>query len=168
MNLSEGMRRLALLLGVVGAISAGFVGYMQLQTDLSQRAQHKRFEQLANSDVVQQERKLRFHTDPATGVTLDWGEAFDAQGNRISDPPHEFASVPSEVDKGGISAINWTKDIRVASIETQDGQTLYPTQAPRAWEYLLIALLPMLGFFIPWGAVRAVGWVGAGFIKGPK
>lgn len=168
MNLKEGKRRLALLLGVVGAIFGGFASYAELQSVLGQRARHVRFEQLANSDVVQQERKLRFHTDRATGVTLDWGEAFDAQGNRISDPPLEFASVPSEVDKGGISAINWTKDIHVASIELQDGQMLYPTPAPGVWSYLLIAILPVLGFFIPWGTVRAIGWVGAGFVAGSK
>jgi hypothetical protein len=56
----------------------------------------------------------------------------------------------------------------ITSIETQDGQTLYPTPAPSAWLYLLIALFPILGFFIPWGAVRAIGWVGGGFVAGPK
>jgi hypothetical protein len=72
------------------------------------------------------------------------------------------------VDKSGIKAINWSQDFAVESIETQDGQTLYPTPAPAAWLYLLIALLPVLGFVIPWGAVRAIGWVGAGFVASPK
>jgi hypothetical protein len=57
MNLREGTRRLALLLGAVGAIIGGFASYMQLQTVLDQRARHNRFEQLATSDVVQQVRK---------------------------------------------------------------------------------------------------------------
>jgi hypothetical protein len=57
MNLREGTRRLALLLGAIGAILGGFVSYFELQTVLSQRAQHNKFDQLANSDVVQQERK---------------------------------------------------------------------------------------------------------------
>ena len=36
--------------------------------------------------------------------------------------------------------------------------------APAGWEYLLGTLFPILGFFIPWGAIRAIGWVVAGFI----
>jgi hypothetical protein len=72
------------------------------------------------------------------------------------------------VNKGGIKAIHWTKTLGVESIETDDGQTLYPTPAPPAWLYLLIALFPILGFFLPWGAVRVIGWVGAGFVASPK
>ena len=34
-----------------------------------------------------------------------------------------------------------------------------------AWEYFCVPLCPILGFLIPWGAVRAIGWVGAGFTK---
>ena len=39
------------------------------------------------------------------------------------------------------------------------------TTPSSAWEYLCIPLCPILGFLIPWGAVRAIGWVGAGFVK---
>src|ERR1039458_6439074 len=60
MNLREGTRRLALLLGVLGAIAGGFASYLELQSVLSQRARHNRFEQLANSPVVQQARKSCF------------------------------------------------------------------------------------------------------------
>lgn len=51
----------------------------------------------------------------------------------------------------------------VDSIETEDGNLLLPTPAPSAWEYLLVALFPLLGFFVPWGTVRAIEWVAAGF-----
>jgi hypothetical protein len=60
MNLREGTRRLALLLGVLGAIAGGFASYLELQSVLSQRARHNSFEQLANSPVVQQARKFCF------------------------------------------------------------------------------------------------------------
>jgi hypothetical protein len=72
------------------------------------------------------------------------------------------------VDKDGIKTIHWTKDNEIESIEAEDGQTLYPTPAPSAWLYLLIALFPVLGFLIPWGVVRSVGWVGAGFVQPAK
>ena len=71
-NLKEGTRRLALLLGVAGALLGGFASYDYLQTSLDQRARHNRFEQLAASDVVNQERK-----------TLHSVTEYDAQGNPI-------------------------------------------------------------------------------------
>jgi hypothetical protein len=74
--------------------------------------------------------------------------------------------LPSEVNAGGIKTINWAKGwaYTVESIETEDGQTLYPTPAPSRWLYLLAAICPVLGFALPWGLIRAVGWVGAGFL----
>jgi hypothetical protein len=283
MNLKEGTRRLALLLGVVGAILGGFASYLELQSVTDQRARHNRFEQLANSDVVQLERKLlppkgelskqdiqdllkirskltsgdpriekidslidlgRFQyvelpdgnygqfpadakdSEIVAAIATDFPQAkpwliHQSVDKRIADP---FASIAeqltiqqfgalvkkkypayanrsdeevgramlakypqyadmvvsgptsaptptseasfqteTEVNKEGIKTIHWTKDYGAESIETEDGQTLYPTPAPSAWLYLLIALFPILGFFIPWGAARAIGWVGAGF-----
>jgi hypothetical protein len=75
---------------------------------------------------------------------------------------------PSKVNKGGIKDIYWTPQKTISSIETEDGQMLYPTQPPSAWLYFLAALLPILGFFVPWGMVRAFGWVGAGFSQPSK
>ena len=37
---------------------------------------------------------------------------------------------------------------------------------PSGWNYLWIPLFPLLGFIVPWGAVRAIGWVVDGFVKG--
>jgi hypothetical protein len=148
MNLREGTRRLALLLGAAGAIIGGVFAYAQLQSTMRQRADHKQFEQLANSDAVQQDRKDFLagwvSIDSKTGERIQWDQ---------------------QVDKGGIKTIHWTKDNEIESIETEDGQTLYPTPAPGVWSYFLIAILPMLGFFIPWGVVRAIGWTLAGFIQ---
>ena len=288
MNLREGTRRLALLLGVAGAIAGGFASYILLQPALDQRARHNKFEQLANLGDVQKERKCRllgydsgcFRMKLPPGAALveqpndwqdvptappakvakreaapkkdDWSQYevapasaapakvyLDDNGNpvpskfsseavtplakairpqidpktgervvaapteptppnapkpkyTIEDPPDPFAAIAeqpspsdvpskfssevvvtplaSEVNTGDVKTINWSpgKDYRVESIETQDGQTLYPTPAPSAWTYLLLALFPILGFFIPWGTIRAIGWVGAGFIQSSK
>ena len=137
-----------MLLGAAGAIIGGVFAYAQLQSTMRQRADHKQFEQLANSDAVQQDRKDFLagwvSIDSKTGERIQWDQ---------------------QVDKGGIKTIHWTKDNEIESIETEDGQTLYPTPAPGVWSYFLIAILPMLGFFIPWGVVRAIGWTLAGFIQ---
>jgi hypothetical protein len=117
---------------------------------MDQRARHNRFEKLAASDVVQQEREKLNPSLP------DW-QRFDYESSTFSEPK-----------RGGIDTIAWGKNFGVRYFETQDGQTLYPTPAPSAWLYLLVALFPFLGFFIPWGAVRAIGWVLAGFIQVPR
>ena len=223
MNLKEGTRRLALLLGVAGAILGGFVSYMELQTLLNQRARHSQFERLANSDVVKQEQNswpltLRYKPDRAIETFRRLSEneqqgVFDRltseeQGDLIAklkceplpsgypstattvenllkipnhpgyhldvkDDPYACSADTgdppiSTMNEGGIKAIHWTKTLGSESIETEDGQTIYPTPAPSARLYLLIALFPVLGLFIPWGAIRAIGWVGAGFVASPN
>jgi hypothetical protein len=151
-NLREGTRRLVLLLGAAGAILGGFVSYMELQPLARQSAKHNRFEQLANSQIVLQERENAKRDFP-----------------RITNPPiTDSKGWQITVNSGGVGTIFWGSDYQVASIQTLDGQRLYPTPAPSAWTYLLVALFPILGFLIPWGAVRAIGWVGAGFAQSSK
>jgi hypothetical protein len=58
-NLREGTRRLALLLGGLGAIVGAIGSYSYLQPVMHQRELHRAFEQLATSDIVKQERKKR-------------------------------------------------------------------------------------------------------------
>ena len=147
MNLKEGTRRTALLLGVVGALLGGFVSYLELDSVMGQLKRHNRFEQLVNSDVVKLERKKIADwksIDPKSGERIQWGD---------------------QVDKGGIKTIQWSTDNEVESILTDDGQYLFPSPAPSAWEYLAIPGFLLLGFFLPWGVVRAIGWVVAGFMK---
>lgn len=179
MNLREGIRRLALLLGVVGAILGGIASYSELQSVLKQRARHVRFEQLANSDIVQHERKAYKESDPyaAKGGGLIFKAPDDSR--RWVPKSQEAAALQSggvliddgrtySVETEGIKVIHWTKDYGIESIETGDGQTLYPTPAPTWWTYFLLAFFPLIGFFIPWGAVRGIGWVGAGFAESSK
>ena len=214
MNLREGTRRLALLLGLVGVIFGGFGSYLQLQSTMRQKADHLRFEQLANSPVVQQERNQQqvsdwqTVSDPGAWQDVSTAQAapapalrpagkeetasnakvyLDDNGNPIPkfnpNAPYSLTDnaptkselnvvtpLPSEVNKGGIKIIRWAQGTGygVSSIETEDGETLYPTPAPGAWSYAGIAILPFLGFFIPWGAVRMIGWVVTGFVTGPK
>lgn len=160
MNVKEGTRRLALLLGVAGAIRGGFRSYSELQTILEQRASHAKFAQLAASPVVQQARR-----------SLEIACADGHTDNQCGDEKY----VPmSEVNSGGIKTIYWNKNgsfgkikYQVGEIDTEDSQHLFPTSEPSDWNDPLIALFPILGFFIP-GAVRAIGWVGGGFVTSPK
>jgi hypothetical protein len=207
MNLREGTRRLALLLGAIGAILGGFASYSELRTVLNQRARYNKFEQLAASDVVRQEHNCIMGILSESGCTEHLhGDKWDKyivspsypNAKRISLPNGEIRDYPSSMNDeqisnilnkefptdskgvlpqptGGIKAINWSQnygvwrhDYRVESIETEDGLTLYPTPSPAAWTYLLIALFPILGFFLPWGTIRVIVWVGAGFVQPSK
>jgi len=171
-NLKEGTRRLALLLGVSGALVGGFASYTELQTVQSQRSQHNKFEQLANSDVVHEARKNIRASE--SGLTQDpIPDKFDFSVVRVcpSDSINSSGCY-TDVKKKDIKRIHWTKNLGVESIEIESAypweSMVYPTPAPVGWEYLLIAIFPILGFLIPWGAIRAIGWVGAGFVANSK
>jgi hypothetical protein len=83
---------------------------------------------------------------------------------------NEAMPFASELNTGDVKTINWIKGMSytIESIETVDGQSLYPKPPPSRWLYLFAAILPLLGFALPWGLVRAVGWVGAGFFASSK
>jgi hypothetical protein len=232
MTFKRGMRRLALFVGVLGAIVGGTASYFDLQSLFEQSARHKAFEQFANSAVVQAERKRLQTPDPyATygGKEIKQGEAslsydaqgnpippyggkemgrqgtleWDAQGNPIQStssgngkdkgsaagtvkspkptedlfvrnspvPPPPPGFIPldhSDVNKGGIKSIFWANNYEVKSLDTEDGQSLFPETAPSFWRYLLAVTFPFLGFFAPWGMISALIWVGAGFVEAPK
>lgn len=244
MNLREGTRRLALFLGAAGAIVGGFASYLELQSVLSQRERHNKFEQLAASDVVKNERNawpLTLRYSPREAIealrklpevqqrdvfrsltqeertdllaklkcaSTEWGVGSTAtvQGNlsqvdpfaeyqkpanppidyealakkyggttvrKSTDDPYACTAEPidppaSTVNEGGIKTIRWTKVLGIESIEMEDGHTLYPTPAPSRWLYLIVATLPILGFAVTYGLVRAVAWVAAGFLATSK
>lgn len=266
MNFKEGVRRLALLLGGLGAILGGFVSYTILSEALIQSAHHNKFERIAHSNSVikarmkwisarippdydalakrsggsvamfgpdgkvrdvpiEDENKvlasggewaIRFTAPNGTKLwvresemkaAIKAGDMLDGQG--YSDQQKLLAVIwetlgakkrdeflaqlnpeqkhalrtlvefvgqegvdwftknapvpPSEVNTGRIRTIRWSRKLGVVSIETADGQKLFPTPGPRTSTYLLIGFLPVLGFILPWGAIRAIGWVGVGF-----
>jgi len=39
------------------------------------------------------------------------------------------------------------------------------TAVPSAWNYIVQAVLPLIGFAVPWCIVRGIGWVLAGFLQ---
>jgi hypothetical protein len=188
MNLREGTRRLALLLGVVGAILGGVASYLELQSIFEQEAHHDRFEELENSDVVQFVRKNIQEAESADPFADIAEPATDADKtsrslkSRLSQvpPPAKFdlsrarvcpidtgdaSGCWTDVNKGGVKTIHWAKgkELVVESIETEDGRRNYPTPQPSRWHYLFAAILPLLGFILPWGLIRAITWVVSGF-----
>jgi len=67
-----------------------------------------------------------------------------------------------------ISLIQVGSDGKVLSFEKNDGTTIYKPEANTPWMYLSLVLLPISGFFIPWGAARGFTWIVSGFLdSGP-
>jgi len=191
MNFKEGMRRLALLLGGVGAIVGGLASYTLLQSAIRQRAEHTRFEQLSSLNIVTQTKsegsdvpttpdrytelasRLGGWTAGLGKMTLsEFGEWAKNKFPEYSNLPnvaralrvlHKYPQYQQFIVPAGPSPTGTRSDVLI-----EGGQTIYPTPAPGKWSYVVIAILPLLGFLIPWAAVRAIGWVGAGFCADPK
>jgi len=165
MGSKEGAGRLALLFGLLGVLLGGFVSYQEWNLIVTQRANHKKFDELANSEVVQQERTRRFQKDPATGTMLDIDIKYLVSQKARDE---EFADLPSRIFKGGISEIDWKKDLQVSMIKTMDGELLLATEEPGVSRYLLMVIYPAIGFFAFWGAARIAGFIGGWVVAGFK
>jgi hypothetical protein len=175
---------------VIGTIFGGFASYVELQPTLKQRALHTQFARLSGTKAVVSKIDILKTApdfipapdDPKTGPWAKYaaksgqtpqidprtGERLAASAQVKEYDPWELAAAESGatvINKGGVRSIHWTKDHGIESIDTEEGETLFPTPAPPAWKYLLVALFPIFGFLIPWSAVRAIGWVAAGFFQ---
>lgn len=72
----------------------------------------------------------------------------------------------TSINAGNVKSVTWAENgSGISCIETQDGRTLYNKDAPSHWLYLLYASYLLLGFLVPWGAIRTIGWVLLGFQK---
>jgi hypothetical protein len=146
MKFKEGMHRLAIALGVSGAIVTGCFSIPLSIDTIGQWNRHNKFARLAASETVKIEMDVVKYMSPSGDDPL-------------------WKSTSFGVSKEGIKTVNWTHSGEVESIETVDGQTLYPSPIPGLSTYLLIVFCPLLGFFIPWGTVRTIQWVVAGFVS---
>jgi hypothetical protein len=173
MNVREGMRRLGLVAGFLGASAGAVVAYIQLQPLLARRAQYRTFQTLVSSPVVQ--KKIESLNDP-----------FDEFGGYM---------VSAEINQGGIKTIyfrphripsfeEFKKQFKkqggtptakasfsaadVSEIETDDSKTVDRTEPVALWSYLFIPVFPVLGFFLPWGAIKTFMWIGLGFSTSGK
>lgn len=53
----------------------------------------------------------------------------------------------------------------VTSIQLSTGELLSRTPPPTLVAWIALPLYPLIGFLLPWGAVRLLTWVGAGFFS---
>ncbi|MBZ5675535.1 MAG: hypothetical protein LAP61_14945 [Acidobacteriia bacterium] len=70
-----------------------------------------------------------------------------------------------EVNLDGIKEVVIDKAGSVSSIELLTGESIQRIEAPTLRAYLALLLYPVLGFFAPWGFIRLLAWIGAGFLS---
>jgi hypothetical protein len=160
-NVKEGMRRLAVVFGVLGAGLGAFGSYSGLGDIIDQRSKYKEFESLAISNAAKEAL-------PAFVVEPDDVQEQDRKvGPRTK--YKKVREITTLVKKGGIKSITFSSDdLAIKAIETEDGRFLYKRDAPPVWIYLLQTSWPVLGFFVPWGTIRVITWVLLGFQERPK
>lgn len=171
MNFKEGLRRIGLAAGVIGACLGLFTSYLH-GTDIHyQRERHSRFETLLNSPAVQ--RDICF-------LTKDLSNAQDQTTlskvyEQFHDGQNMFNAVAATsgdadgwiVNAGGVSRIYFDKKEQVTSIQDSEHNTFYSDPNPSILSYIVILVWPIIGFLIPWGVVKGFSWIVAGFSHRP-
>lgn len=194
--MSEGIRRLSLLLGILGAcvggvfaLSLGAVDEIYALSTYSTRLGH--YEELlsAHEESLAAWNARREHTtwdgkekfvksDPAQTFSDALRESkgqWIAVENAESALPRtrrgrsdaENSAQPASAD----SQFDFSRFLEVTppDLPRSPGDLGRPEQpekpvVPDSGYYLLVIALPILGFLIPWGTVRVVGWVVMGFV----
>ena len=142
MNIAEGTRRLGLLLGCLGCLVVVVASSTEWETIWSSRARHKRLESLSVGFGI-----------PAKRFKV--GEARSA-GYSDSEILHNFA----EMQKANIEG---AKKSGYTDAEILELLEFGVPPAPRMRDCFSLVLLAAMGFLIPWGVLRSIGWVLEGF-----
>jgi hypothetical protein len=160
---SEGIRRLALVLGVVGAILGGFYARPRFQS-LQHRQWHFAYfsEQRKAHPKAKIEKRGREVALVEMPAPIDWA-ASAKQAGLIAVPPGFTLDKPSsDVSKDPNAGWTLLPPDPPAPIYEQT----FPAGSdapPWRFEYVLLALPVILGFLLPLGAIHATVWVVRGF-----
>jgi hypothetical protein len=164
MNFREGMRRLALVAGALGAVAGCFVSYLQVSELTAKRERHKEFQMLLSAPAVQKELKLlKTGLQDAKDPTPAFKYAHHGQNWFDAVAAISGSTDGWTVGEDGVSKIFFGSGSEVNCIATTEGLRHYPTDLPSAGSYLLALGWPVLGFIVPWGALTMLAWIIAGF-----
>jgi len=143
MNFREGMRRIGLTAGVMGALVAALAAFALF------------FAGLLDNRIVQ----ARF--DSALKLPIVQLVAKHIARYKIA---NSYVDLPENPQ--GIKSV-WANEKReVSSFTRADGISISGTSGPTSlfW-FLLYPPIAAVGFVVPWGAVRLVTWIVSGFVR---
>ncbi len=176
MNAREGMRRLGLAMGALGACIGLFLAYEQGSVLLNHRSRHEAFQQLASMPIVQSELaavNAAVAAKPKEEEPPGWKPVAPPKGYKFEGPWVYYSALAAlsgstdgwPVGKDGIATLYFDNKILTA-IEKDTGERFYDnTEPPSFSDYLEVIMLPIVGFLLPWGAISLLTWIGAGFFK---
>jgi hypothetical protein len=142
MNFKEGMRRLALVSGFVGAAAGMLVVYMENDTYRFNEGVYQEYAALVDLPVMQ---KI----------------VASAKADKIRLPPYtvEF----TEEVKPGIKELQLSNKFEIESFTRTDGAKVYQAQPPSYSNHIWTYTFPIIGFLLPWGILRIFSWIVSGF-----
>ena len=143
MNLREGMRRVGMVLGLIGFCVGSFVAYDYITPLLRQATEAREY---------QAQLRVQGTESPKRGTGKYKADLSKYGTVTTAGPAHE-GPARQQRDSAGDAAQKSSAD-------------LYPTfsKIPSFWQYLPALAFPLLGFLMPWGAIKALTWIGTGFV----
>lgn len=156
-NVREGVRRLSIVLGILGAILGTLAAFPSARDLWDARMASKRFESLTALPEVQRDRK-------------ELMEAVQKEWLARNTPPEERKKMATLEESGhSVDGVERLKvDLstgNIVSVELLTGEKVQRTQAPQPKAYVFLLLYPISGFLVPWGGVRVLTWIGSGFFQ---
>jgi hypothetical protein len=117
--------------------------------------------------------------DLAESPPAGWTPVFETRKSgefdKIADPDAEITVDAKNADYADpIKAVNADKTGAISSIELTTGERVhrepdtFKAHLALAASLLLPFCYPVIGFLVPWGAIRACVWVGSGFFAPPR
>jgi hypothetical protein len=172
MNVREGTRRLAVFFGILGCIVGVFLSFLFFNQFREEMKNYGNYGKLASSKTIQAEQRALKNPSATKAQSMssireDWNNMSQEEQEKFIRSLSAEERIQFAADMGwndGIKSVEYDKDFGIVSILTMKGETVYPAERPSRWMAVLIVALPVFGYFIPWGVVRAIGWVGVGFV----
>jgi hypothetical protein len=173
MNAREGMRRLAIALGVAGSFTAAIFGYQNARDVWNARSAHKRFESLVTTSAIQKDLKELVDTiqkGRSKNLSTLSDEQLQVYKNLLENTPpgerQKLARLDRKASGDGIDQFTVDPSTStITSIQLSTGELLSRTPPPTLMAWIVLPLYPLIGFLLPWGATRVLAWVGVGFFS---
>jgi len=143
MNFQEGMRRVGLTVGFLGALGVAYAAFWPFSEFAAERHRQDEFKSLLRLPITQK-IGLDIAKDKVPNAVID-----------IQGHPEGIYQIRTDT-KGAID-----------SFTMEDGRAVTKTEAPSWLWYLLYPIIVAAGFFLPWGTVRLLTWIVSGFVGSP-
>jgi hypothetical protein len=188
MNVREGMRRLGIVLGVLGSAVGILSGFESAQNLWNAHITHQRFESLMASPTMLSIAKDIKWFDTEDSKKADQLTA-DPDFLKLSDDEQKYilgrvkrqgaaspttgGTAPSDerhvmdvlVNLDGVKEVIVDKSGQISSVILQTGESIPRTEQPTLMAFMSLILYPVGGFLAPWGTIRVLAWLASGFLS---